>query len=424
MKKNLAKVLGMEEYPIIEGNQTHIQELNTLNVEQDMDNFNYAASEALEAISNAYELGTVIAMNNSQDTTTYNVLKVAVEQLKKRTGVVSRSVCFEDMNKLNYRAEALQDVKAFIVKTWEAIKKALAVVWEKIKAFFASIFNRSKEQKKEVEELKKEIKDLPKSVVGVVDEKFTIYSDSVYKYIGIPANGSSDPSNVIRLMDAHLDTVAELILNADDQSRTAWRDIGSIDQSGKITIPEVDLSDKSIDKGKFKLGVYKYELKISDGLLLTEILQDDSVSKFKPFTIPSQNLLKMLLESMTADIDNILKYGNIVEYFYKETKLDVEKREAILTSKSSDYMVENKDSINKLRNNFNAALKFNKSAMSSGAKLNLFKQKTIDAGIQYVKQSIAYSDNHTDADKGDDTSVNKKSLSQAESKMSKVNSKN
>ena len=132
----------------------------------------------------------------------------------------------------------------------------------------------------------------------------------------------------------------------------------------------------------------------------------------------------MLLESMTADIDNILKYGNIVEYFYKETKIDVEKREAILTSKSSDYMVENKDSINKLRNNFNAALKFNKSAMSSGAKLNLFKQKTIDAGIQYVKQSIAYSDNHTDADKGDDTSVNKKSLSQAESKMSKVNSKN
>ena len=173
MKKNLAKVLGMEEFdqasaPAPSEDQVVQQQIEELS--QHIQQTNEATDVALESIGNALQLQSIIEQNNSTDKTTYDVLRVAVEQLKERTGVYTSSVSLEDISPLNYRTEGIEDIKKFAVKVWETIKKALAAMWEKIKGFFNTLFDKEKivkkeaeEAVKEAEEFEKEEADLPKN---------------------------------------------------------------------------------------------------------------------------------------------------------------------------------------------------------------------------------------------------------------------
>lgn len=155
MKKNLARMLGMEEMQQASiPSETRVNEVD--NLEQFLGNHTQANSEALECISNAIQLQSIIQQNNSTDKTTYDVLKVAVEQLKQRTGVFTQGLALENLNSLSYKQESLEDMKAFITKVWEAIKKAFAAMWEKIKSFFSKLFDKDKsiaKEEKETEEL-------------------------------------------------------------------------------------------------------------------------------------------------------------------------------------------------------------------------------------------------------------------------------
>lgn len=169
MKHNLAKVLGMEEYNEEPNIRVEPTEDEVIQIEQDkfvqeMADHSEATAEALEAIGNAHELAQVISRNDSTDKTTYELLKVAVEQLKEKTGVKTQSVSLESLDKTSYKTEALQDIKAFVEKIWEAIKKAFFAMVEKVKAFFKGLFDRNKSIEKEADEIAKDAAELEKEI--------------------------------------------------------------------------------------------------------------------------------------------------------------------------------------------------------------------------------------------------------------------
>lgn len=203
MKKNLAKVLGLEELqevapPTPSDEQVMQQHID--DVSQCMQQTADATEVALESISNALQLQSVIQNNNSTDPTAYAVLRTAVEQLKERTGVKTQTVALEDLSPLSYKTEAMEDIKKFAAKVWEAIKKAFAAMWEKIKAFFSWIFDKStrlekkaEEVKEELNEFEKELKKAPKS-----EREAKNYSSD---YFGIKKNYFEDvkPGNTLGL---------------------------------------------------------------------------------------------------------------------------------------------------------------------------------------------------------------------------------
>ena len=185
MKNNLAKVLGLEEYNEepnirVEPTEDEIIQIEQDNFVQDMADHSEATTEALEAIGNAQELASVIARNDSQDKTAYELLKVAVEQLKEKTGVYTQSVSLESLDKGSYKTEALEDVKKFISKVWEAIKKAFFAMWEKVKNFVKSLFGNNKKAKESLDaakaqndELIKKAKETPKQPSANTDQVVT-----------------------------------------------------------------------------------------------------------------------------------------------------------------------------------------------------------------------------------------------------------
>lgn len=164
MKQNLAKVLGMEEYNEepnirVEPTEDEVIQIQQDKFEQEMGDHQEATTEALEAIGNAQALASVISRNNSTDKTTYELLKVAVEQLKEKTGVKTTSVSLEGLDKYSYKTESLQDIKNFIVKVWEAIKKAFFAMVDKVKNFVKSLFDRTKKTEEQLKEAINENKD-------------------------------------------------------------------------------------------------------------------------------------------------------------------------------------------------------------------------------------------------------------------------
>ena len=173
MKKNLAKMLGMEEMQqstVAEPSYNQQADTKIQEIGQVFDQTQYATDVALESIVSATQLMNVVANNNSTDKVAYSVLKTAVEQLKERTGVYTSSVALEDLSPLNYKSEGIEDIKKFVAKVWEAIKKALSFVKEKVKEFFAWIFKtktdvvkQAEEAQKKADELEKELHKAPKN---------------------------------------------------------------------------------------------------------------------------------------------------------------------------------------------------------------------------------------------------------------------
>lgn len=175
MKHNLAKVLGLEEYNEEPNIRVEPTEDEVIQIEQDkfvqeMADHSEATTEALEAIGNAQALASVIARNDSTDKTTYELLKVAVEQLKEKTGVKTESVSLESLDKTSYKTEGLQDIKKTVVAIWEAIKKAFFSLIDKVKNFLKTMFGQNKkteekldQAEEECKEFTEEIKDVPKS---------------------------------------------------------------------------------------------------------------------------------------------------------------------------------------------------------------------------------------------------------------------
>ena len=173
MKKNLAKMLGMEEMQqptVAEPSYEQQADTKIQEIGQVFDQTQYATDVALESIASATQLMNVVADNNSTDKVAYSVLKTAVEQLKERTGVYTSSVALEDLSPLNYKSEGIEDIKKFVAKVWEAIKKALSFVKEKVKEFFAWMFKaktdvvkQAEEAQKKADELEKELHKAPKN---------------------------------------------------------------------------------------------------------------------------------------------------------------------------------------------------------------------------------------------------------------------
>lgn len=157
MKRNLAKVLGLEEYNEepnlrVEPTEDEVIQIQQDNFQKEMSDHEEATTEALEAIGNAQAFARVIARNNSQDKTAYELLKVAVEQLKEKTGVKTQSVSLESLDKTNYKAEALEDVKRVAAAIWAAIKKAFFAMLDKVKAFIENLFSKNEKIKDNIDE--------------------------------------------------------------------------------------------------------------------------------------------------------------------------------------------------------------------------------------------------------------------------------
>lgn len=174
MKNNLAKVLGLEEYNQepnirVEPTEDEVIQIQQDNFEQEMSDHQEATTEALEAIGNAQALASVIARNDSQDKTAYELLKVAVEQLKEKTGVKTQSVSLESLDKGSYKTEALEDVKKFISKIWEAIKKAFFAMVDKVKAFVKMLFSSNKKTEDKLDEASKANEEFVKEAKNVPD---------------------------------------------------------------------------------------------------------------------------------------------------------------------------------------------------------------------------------------------------------------
>jgi hypothetical protein len=167
MKKNLAKVLGLEELQEVAPpapSDEQVMQQQTTELSDYMQQTADATEVALESISNALQLQSVIQNSSSTDPTAYAVLRTAVEQLKERTGVKTQTVALEDLSPLSYKTEAIEDIKKFAAKVWEAIKKAFAAMWEKIKAFFSWMFNKSASLEKKAEEVKEELNEFEKEL--------------------------------------------------------------------------------------------------------------------------------------------------------------------------------------------------------------------------------------------------------------------
>ena len=206
-KSNLAKVLGMEDMQQSQSNvirqPSYEQEADQKiqDIGEVFEQTQYATDVALESIVSANRLMSVVANNNSTDKTAYAVLKTAVEQLKERTGVYTTSTALEDLSPLNYKSEGIEDIKKFVAKVWDAIKKALSFVKEKVKEFFAWIFKtktdvvkQAEEAEKQAEELEKELRKAPKNEQeaksyssGYFDIKKNYFDD--VKPSGTPALG-------------------------------------------------------------------------------------------------------------------------------------------------------------------------------------------------------------------------------------------
>lgn len=174
MKHNLAKVLGLEqltdERVTFNPSQDEIEQTQVKEFHQYLEDHQQATDVALEAISSAHAYGQIIQKNNSTDKTTYELLKVAVEQLKEKTGVYTQGMALESTSSISYKQESLQDIKDFIKKVWEAIKKAFFAMINKVKAFVESLFDKSKKTKQTLDEAKdaaeefsKEVKNAPKT---------------------------------------------------------------------------------------------------------------------------------------------------------------------------------------------------------------------------------------------------------------------
>lgn len=141
MKKNLAKVLGLEQLQE-EIVPVQIQEDPLTRFNADVSEHLHAADVALESIGNAVALASVISKSHSEDPVAYAVLRTALEQFKERTGVKTQTVALEDLSPLSYKTEALEDIKKFVTKVWEAIKLAFFSMVQKIKDFFKKIFEK------------------------------------------------------------------------------------------------------------------------------------------------------------------------------------------------------------------------------------------------------------------------------------------
>lgn len=166
MKTNLAKVLGLEQHTdervTFNPSEDDIQQQEVKEFHQYLEDHQQATEVALEAIGSAHAYGEIIQKNNSTDKTTYELLKVAVEQLKEKTGVVTQGTALESLDPVNYKTEGLQDIKKVVVTIWTAIKKAFFTMVDKVKEFIKSLFGKSAKVKESLDEAQEQSKEFSK----------------------------------------------------------------------------------------------------------------------------------------------------------------------------------------------------------------------------------------------------------------------
>lgn len=167
MKHNLAKVLGIEQLAEDRAafipTEEQVQQTRAVTFHRYLEDHGQATEAALEAINSANAFSSVIQKNNSTDKVAYELLKIAVEQLKEKTGVVTQGTALESLDPVNYKTEGLQDIKKAVVAIWEAIKKAFFAMVDKIKAFFKGLFDKDKALKKDEEETLKQAENFQKA---------------------------------------------------------------------------------------------------------------------------------------------------------------------------------------------------------------------------------------------------------------------
>ena len=429
MKQNLAKVLGMEEHaqqvPAVLSEEQKLQQSQT-DMEQYLEGHQQATEVALEAIGNAQEFAYVIGKNNSQDKATYELLKVAVEQLKEKTGVYAQSTALESIDRHNYKTEALQDVKEFIKKVWEAIKKAFFSMVDKVKAFFKTRFTFGKKvevkvrtAQDDIEEFEKELKkqgeafvrdfeaaaekamDKAKETLAKKSEELKksrtvpefedTYSEKIKRFIGIPMKNKgkktytaiADLSTSIQILHSELkSTYADYTLEPP-----------YMDKSGRATPPSQwrDLKDEVRWKNKFNTGVYSCTLSIKDKKVLLELNDDGqdefylgytSTSHSKEYILPiSKELIELANESDKA----------IMGYLDKISK-DVNKYDSVTESKkgADDYEFA-KEQLDEYKRYFSSYQQYIQSCVAAIGNLSKFTLQVADAVVEYVNETIEIS---------------------------------
>lgn len=393
MKHNLAKVLGLEEYNQepnirVEPTEDEVIQIQQDKFEQEMSDHQETTTEALEAIGNAQALASVIARNDSQDKTAYELLKVAVEQLKEKTGVKTQSVSLESIDKTSYKTEALEDVKKFISKVWEAIKKAFFAMVHKVKDFFKGVFSKSKKLEKEAEEVvdmtDEFIKKYNKKAGGNKGDAPNVFSDEVYEYLGrekpMFSRGHSvtlsswDESGVLSSIGLAISNVT--IHYAD------------IDRDGNLKTTNV-LEDKVLRAGKFELGVYSYEVSIKDGKAHLKFFKSKDAQDVKNLeNIDANKIRSDLLKQIKSYIKEIEDIDNQIEKDLDGIKTLIWVNERVYKEYSPEELDRNKEKIKEVRESMNRALQNGQASAVAYAALSSFMYKKAKAAITYAKESI------------------------------------
>ena len=439
MKQNLAKVLGMEEHnqrtQSLPSEEQLLQQSQT-DMEQYLEGHQQATEVALEAIGNAQALAGVIACNDSTDKTTYELLKVAVEQLKEKTGVVTQSTALESIDRHNYKTEALQDVKEFIKKVWEAIKKAFFAMVDRVKAFFKGLLDRSKVIEKKAEEVKEDIKEFeselnkapkkpedaknynssyfdvnvkrpaepgsasakktpevkPKDPVNdvIVEEIQGDYSEKIKKLIGVTGDEKDNKHGFVSLLQAYTNSFSSYF--SDIRSETSVRVVdypsivdGKVEhgtQDNKSIFDTGNLLDKEPKMRDFRLGAYSYGLGIKDKKLIYIIDYDSDKELFINFT-PIRSINNNVLP-IPGELLKLVKEQN------DAIAASLAKRAEKFEKSIESYELQNIDqeTLAIYRREFTAYLAYLQSAVTAISTLSKYTLTVADAISEYAKETL------------------------------------
>ena len=92
----------------------------------------YQTESASDDITTLSDIELAIASKDQLDTTSTELVNIAVESIKTRLGIVYETIPAD-------RSLALEDLSKTISRIWETIKKAINFIWEKLTTFIRNI---------------------------------------------------------------------------------------------------------------------------------------------------------------------------------------------------------------------------------------------------------------------------------------------
>lgn len=384
MKHNLAKVLGLEqridERVTFNPTEDQIQQSQAEEFHQYLDYHKQATEVSLEAVSSAYAFGSVIQKNNSTDKTTYELLKVAVEQLKEKTGVKARSVALESISKANYKTEALEGIKDFIVKVIKAIKDAFFSMVDKVKAFFKTLFDRNKAIEKEADEIAKDAAKLDTISSSENDNSFV--SEETLKYIGSYSGIDRDALTTIKDFKKKVTTAFNTISRYTYEAKYPESPI-----DGPFKIHPVDIEDGELIGTVFPMGRFEYVLFFKDNKLDLDVTLARNPSGISADYIQLKDIRDVIPAQIKDLISEINKRTKAMDQHLVDRQEWIKNDESYFASHAQDFEGRQEE-LKALRENFNDIIEYVKSCIAAHAKLCAFLHKTCSVFLTYMREYI------------------------------------